>query len=80
MQPTEPRPRLSHLVVETANEEPHYTVNQLAEMWNKSRATVRRLICDEPGVMKIRIGSARRNASYSVPRSVARRIHMRLSI
>jgi hypothetical protein len=80
VQPTEARPRLSYLVTETANEEPHYTVDQLAKMWNKSRATVRRLICNEPGVMKIRIGSAHKNASYSVPRSVARRIHMRLSI
>jgi hypothetical protein len=76
----ETRTHPSYLVTETANEEPHFTVDELAKMWHKSRATIRRLVCHEPGVMKIRIGSAAKNASYSVPQSVARRIHMRLSV
>jgi hypothetical protein len=42
------------------------------------RETVRKLVKDEPGVIKIRLGRKQANSTYSVPESVARRIHTRL--
>ena len=42
------------------------------------RETVRKLVKDEPGVVKIRMGRKQSNTTYSVPESVARRIHTRL--
>jgi len=58
--------------------EPHFRPKQLAEMWGLGRDTVRRLIKDDPGVLKIRVGAKRALTTYSVPESVARRIHTRL--
>jgi hypothetical protein len=43
------------------------------------RETVRKLVKDEPGVICIRLGKKKTNTTYSVPESVARRIHTRLS-
>ena len=42
------------------------------------RETVRKLVKDEPGVLKIRMGRKQSNTTYSVPESVARRIHTKL--
>jgi len=42
------------------------------------RETVRKLVMNEPGVVKIRMGKKQSNTTYSVPESVARRIHTRL--
>jgi len=33
--------------------QPHYTVDQVAEMWSISRDTIRRLFAAEPGVLQI---------------------------
>jgi hypothetical protein len=58
--------------------ERHYRIGDLAEMWNLGRETVRLLIKDEPDVIKIRFGRKKRHTTYSVPASVAVRIHTRL--
>lgn len=58
--------------------EPHYTVSDLASRWRLGRETVRLLVKDEPGVLKIRLGFRKALTRYSVPESVARRIHTRL--
>jgi hypothetical protein len=58
--------------------ERHYRVGELAEVWNLGRETVRLLVKDEPGVIKIRLGRKRAHTIYSVPESVALRIHTRL--
>lgn len=58
--------------------ERHYRIGELAEMWKVGRETVRLLVKDEPGVVKIRNGRKRANTIYSVPESVAKRIHTRL--
>lgn len=58
--------------------ERHYAISELAAIWNLSRETVRLLCKDEPGVIKIRFGLRKARTSYSVPESVARRIHTRL--
>ena len=58
--------------------ETHYTIGQLAIQWALGRETVRKLVMDEPGVLCIRMGKKKSNTRYSVPESVARRIHTRL--
>ena len=58
--------------------EHHYRVGELAEMWSLGRETVRLLVKDEPGVIKIRLGRKKSHTVYSVPESVAIRIHTRL--
>lgn len=56
----------------------HYRIGELAEMWKLGRETVRLLVKDEPGVIKVRLGRKRAHTVYSVPESVALRIHTRL--
>jgi hypothetical protein len=58
--------------------ERHYRVAELAKIWNLGRETVRVLVKDEPGVIKIRLGRKRAHTIYSVPESVVSRIHTRL--
>ena len=57
--------------------EGHYRVGELAAMWQLGRETVR-LVKDERGVIKIRLGRKKAHTIYSVPESVAVRIHTRL--
>ena len=58
--------------------ERHYRIGELAERWKLGRETVRLLVKDEFGVIKIRLGRKRAHTIYSVPESVAVRIHTRL--
>ena len=58
--------------------ERHYRVGELAEMWKLGRETVRLLVKDEQGVIRIRLGRKKAHTIYSVPESVAVRIHTRL--
>jgi hypothetical protein len=58
--------------------ERHYRISELAEMWNLGRETVRLLVKDEQGVIRIRLGRKKAHTIYSVPESVAERIHTRL--
>jgi hypothetical protein len=58
--------------------EKHYRVSDLAELWGLGRETVRKLVKDDPGVVKIRQGRKKAHTTYSVPESAARRIHTRL--
>ena len=58
--------------------EKHYSISHLKTQWGVGRETVRKLVKDEPGVVKIRLGKKRSNTTYSVPESVARRIHTKL--
>jgi hypothetical protein len=58
--------------------ERHYRIAELAKMWNLGRETVRLLVKNENGVIKIRLGRKRAHTIYSVPESVAVRIHTRL--
>ena len=56
----------------------HYTIGDLAKQWRLGRETVRLLVKDEPGVLKIRLGHRKSLTRYSVPESVARRVHTKL--
>ena len=58
--------------------EKHYRVGDLAELWGLGRETVRKIVCTESGVVKIRMGRKKAHTTYSVPESVALRIHTRL--
>jgi hypothetical protein len=58
--------------------ERHYRIGELAEMWKLGRETVRLLVKEEQGVIKVRLGRKKAHTIYSVPESVAVRIHTRL--
>ena len=58
--------------------EKHYRIGELARIWGLGRETIRCLVKDEPGVIKIRMGRKKAHTTYSVPESAARRIHTRL--
>ena len=58
--------------------EKHYRISELADLWGLGRETVRMLVKDDPGVIKIRMGRKKAHTIYSVPESAARRIHTRL--
>jgi hypothetical protein len=58
--------------------EKHYRVGELAQIWGLGRETVRKLVKDDPDVIKIRMGLKRTHTVYSIPESAARRIHTRL--
>ena len=58
--------------------EAHYTIGDLAQRWRLGRETVSLLVKDEPGVVKLCMGPRRASTRYSVPESVARRIHTKL--
>lgn len=58
--------------------ERHYRIGELAQMWRLGRETVRLLVKDEQGVLKVRLGQKKAHSAYSVPESVATRIHNRL--
>jgi len=64
--------------VDNTTFEKHYRVGELAELWGLGRETVRRLVKDDPGVIKIRMGPKKSHTVYSVPESAAQRIHTRL--
>jgi hypothetical protein len=58
--------------------EKHYRISDLARLWGLGRETVRRLIKDDPDVIKVRMGRKKAHTIYSIPESAARRIHTRL--
>ena len=63
-------------------EERHFVPKELAKMWAFSAATIRKLIKNEPGVLKLDgLGGSvgkRPYTTYSIPESVANRIYQRL--
>ncbi len=58
--------------------EKHFSISDLKDQWSMGRETVRKLVMQEPDVVRIRLGRKKAHTSYSVPESVARRIHTRL--
>ena len=66
-----------HITTDTTFET-HYSIADLAMRWRLGRETVRLLVKGEPGVLRIRMGSRKALTRYSVPESVARRIHTKL--
>ena len=69
---------------ESVAHDQHYTVAELAKRWHVSPNTVRRLMADEPGVLKFTAGlkhNPRRRSmtQLRIPDRVAQRVHARLS-
>ena len=62
------------MLVENATFEKHYRIGDLARLWSLGRETVRKLVKDDPGVVKIRMGRKKAHTIYSVPESAAQRI------
>lgn len=66
----------------TVVNERHYTVKELADMWNFSATTIREAFKNEDGVLRWEgTGTAqgkRPYISYSIPESVALRVYKRL--
>jgi len=63
--------------------EQFYSPEQIAQMWNLSVDTVRRLFEQESGVLAIerpRVYGKRRYRTLRIPESVARRVYHRLSL
>lgn len=58
--------------------EQHYGVGKLATMWGVGRETIRLLVKDEPGVIKICLGRKQARTTYAIPASVVARIHTKL--
>ena len=62
--------------------ERHFSPAELAEAWNLSADTIRRLFENEPGVVVFENparSSSRRFRTLRIPESVAERVHHRLS-
>lgn len=61
--------------------ERHYSVKELAELWNLSDRTVRRMFVHEPGVLEWGTGETRMKRGYKtlrIPESVAQRVYGKL--
>jgi hypothetical protein len=63
--------------------ERHYSVAEIAEMWNLSPSAVRKLFQEEPGVLALgeprpRFGRRRGKVTLRIPQSVLERVHRRL--
>lgn len=69
---------MEHFAPKDTTFEAHYTISDLAKQWRLGRETVRLLIKEEPGVVKVRLGHQKSMTHYSVPESVARRVHNKL--
>ena len=65
-------------LIENTTFERHYRIADLARLWGLGRETVRKLVKDDPGVVKVRMGRKKAHTIYSVPVSAAHRIHTRL--
>jgi hypothetical protein len=59
--------------------EKHYRIGEIARIWGLGRETVRKLVKDDPSVIKIRMGRKKSHTVYSVPESAVQRIHKRLT-
>jgi hypothetical protein len=69
----------SRLVLPDTTFESHYSIADLSKFWHVSIETVRLLIKEEPGVIRIQLGKKKTMCRYSIPASVAQRIHARLT-
>ena len=75
----QPRTDIHHGLLETGTFERHYRIGELAELWGLGRETLRKIVVSEPGVIKVCMGRKKAHVTYSVPESVAARIHRRLT-
>ncbi len=70
------------LPANSAFTERHYTVAEIAAMWNLSQDAVRRIFESEPGVLVLAgrgSSQTRRYRTLRIPESVLQRVHRRLA-
>lgn len=77
-----PKDPASQCAQESQMRERHYSPSELAEIWNLSSDTIRRVFENEPGVLifenPVR-ASVRRFRTLRIPESVALRVYSRLT-
>ena len=65
-------------------QEHHYTVAEIAEMWQLSVDAVRKIFCNEPGVLVLGDSNPRRRKrrylTLRIPQSVVERVHKHYSL
>jgi hypothetical protein len=66
------------LSVSRDHNQKHHRVRDLADRLKFSGESIRQLVKDEPGVVKIKRGRKAAHTSYSIPESVAIRMYARL--
>jgi hypothetical protein len=62
--------------------ERHYTTDEIATVWNVSADTIKRIFCDEPGVLKVSRPRSKYKRSYTtlrIPQSVLDRVYRRMT-
>jgi transcriptional regulator GlxA family with amidase domain len=68
----------------SATLERHFSVAEIAAMWNLSKDAVRRMFQNEPGVLVLGDTSPRRRkrpyTTLRIPQSVVQRVHLRCSL
>jgi hypothetical protein len=67
----------------SATLERHFSVAEVAAMWNLSKDAVRRIFQDEPGVLVLggrSSGGKRRYTTLRIPQSVLERVHRQYSL
>ena len=77
------RDSITEIPATSAFAERHYTVAEVAAMWNLSKDAIRRLFQNEPGVLVLANrtrGSKRRYVTLRVPEFVIERVHRRCSL
>ena len=77
-------PAATHISVaaSAAFTERHYSVAEVAGMWNFSQDKVRKIFQNEPGVLILGgqgSGHARRYTTIRIPESVLQRVHRRMA-
>jgi hypothetical protein len=61
--------------------EKHYSVSEVASLWNLSEDSIRRIFRDKPGVLKLDSPERLRKRGYCVlriPESVVQKVHAEL--
>jgi len=68
---------------QSPSSERHYTVAEIAAMWNLSKDTVRRMFQSEPGVLVLgscSSGRKRRYHTLRIPQAVMERVHKQYEV
>ncbi len=63
--------------------EKHYRVEEVSNMWNMSKDTVRRIFWDEPGVIRYSRPRSKYKRSYTtilIPETVLNRVYARMTV
>ena len=61
--------------------EKHFTISEVASLWQLSEDTIRKIFRDQPGVLKIGSAEKRRKRGYIVlriPETVLQKVHAEL--